>query len=82
MPSTEKALQSLFIHLLNEHGVIHGLILKNILNMVPAIIDYSLVRERETLDKHTNEYTSLICGMCFDREEQRTRKIIRKGWKS
>ena len=76
VPITGKALLS-FIHLLNKHSAIDGLMLKNILNIVPGITNCILLWDRDT--RHTNVYTIIVCDICFDREEQRTRKRIRKG---
>ena len=42
VPITGKALLS-FIHLSNKHGAIDGLVLKNILNIVPDITEYTLL---------------------------------------
>ena len=55
VPCTEKALQKFiysFIHFLNKYGVIAGLLLKNILNIVPAIRYYNEGGERETRQIH------------------------------
>lgn len=61
VPGTETALHS-FIHSLNKHAIIAGLVLKNILNMAPGITDNNF-SWKETLGKHTNEYAITICNI-------------------
>lgn len=69
MPITGKALLS-FIHLLNKHGVIDGLMLKNILNIVPDIANCTLLWDRDT--RHTNviQLLSVIYALIEKNKEQ------------